>query len=67
MVKKNGGGVKGGQYCFGDEVSMADVFLVPQISSCRRFKYDLSGMEVLEEIEGRLMKLEAFRNAAPEN
>lgn len=30
-----------GAHCVGDALSMADVFLVPQIFACRRFKVDL--------------------------
>jgi maleylacetoacetate isomerase/maleylpyruvate isomerase len=31
-----------GRYCFGDEVTMADVLLVPQVANSRRYQMDLA-------------------------
>lgn len=57
----------GGTYCFGDQVSMADVCLVPQMFNARRFDTDLGPFPKLVEIDERLRALEAFEKAAPEN
>ncbi|MCH8347597.1 MAG: maleylacetoacetate isomerase [Proteobacteria bacterium] len=58
---------KGGGYCFGECVTMADVFLVPQMWNANRFKCDLAPFPALAAIEQRLYKLEAFDAARPEN
>uniref|UniRef100_A0A7S3G0V7 GST C-terminal domain-containing protein n=1 Tax=Strombidium rassoulzadegani TaxID=1082188 RepID=A0A7S3G0V7_9SPIT len=55
-VKKNGG-----LYSFGDTVTMADVFLVPQLGNARRFHYNFEeDFGHLAVIEKRLMELPEF-------
>ena len=46
-----------GQYCTGDQVSLADVFLYPQAISCARFDIDLSEFKNIKEIFDNLNKL----------
>jgi maleylpyruvate isomerase len=55
-----------GPFCFGSTVSLADVFLVPQLANARRFKVDLRWPRLLAA-EAECLKLDAFRQAAPEN
>jgi len=55
-----------GRFCFGDAVSMADVYLVPQMYNARRFQADLSATPTLVEIDRALQALPAFKSAAPE-
>lgn len=55
----------GGRFSFGDAPTLADVYLVPQIESSRRFKVDLGRWAVLSRIEANCMALEAFQRAAP--
>ncbi|KAL2911851.1 hypothetical protein HK105_208701 [Polyrhizophydium stewartii] len=59
--------VKGtaGKYCFGDEVTLADVFLVPQIGNAVRWGVDMSKFPTLAAIGDRLGELDAFRKAHP--
>lgn len=57
---------RGGRYCYGDAVTMADVFLAPQMYNARRFNCDLAGMPTLVGIDAALMALPAFAAAAPE-
>ena len=52
-------------FCFGNSPSLADVYLIPQIESSRRFKVDLSQWPLIAEIEKNCMQLEAFQKAAP--
>jgi maleylacetoacetate isomerase len=59
-------GVHSGAYCFGNEPTAADCFLVPHLTSARRFKVDLSPFPRLLEIEARCKELRAFQLAAPE-
>ncbi len=52
-------------YCVGDDVSLADICLVPQIYQARRFKLPLDDFPRLCDIEAACMELAAFRNAQP--
>jgi maleylacetoacetate isomerase len=54
------------RYCFGDEVSLADVCLVPQMYNARRFKTDLTPFPTLVAISSHLEALEPFAAALPE-
>lgn len=56
-----------GPYCYGDEVSLADVCLVPQVYNARRFKVPLDSFPRVLEIEQTCAVLEPFSRAAPEN
>ena len=54
-----------GPYCFGDQVTLADVFLVPQFGNARRFGVDLRWPRLLA-VEAACLALPAFQAAAPE-
>jgi maleylpyruvate isomerase len=54
-----------GPYSFGASPTLADVYLIPQIESARRFKVDLSRWPRLLAIEAACLQLDAFRLAAP--
>ena len=56
----------GGQFCFGDEVSLVDICLVPQMYNARRFSYDLTEFPGLFAVDARLQALEPIAAAAPE-
>jgi maleylpyruvate isomerase len=55
-----------GKFCVGDELSLADVFLIPQLYGSRRFGVDLSAFPRLLEIEARCLALPAFQAAHPD-
>lgn len=55
-----------GEYCFGDQLSMADICLVPQVYNAIRFQLDLSAYPLIESIYHRCNQLPAFQRAAPE-
>jgi maleylacetoacetate isomerase len=55
-----------GAYCYGDDVTLADVMLVPQMANARRFNCNLKLCPALVEIDAKLRKIEAFEKAAPE-
>ncbi len=57
----------GGDYCFGDTVTMADVFLLPQMWNARRFGCDVTPYANLTRIEARLYEHPAIDTARPEN
>jgi maleylacetoacetate isomerase len=54
-----------GSYCFGESITMADVFLVPQVITCERFKVDMTKYPLLMKIYNNCLKLEAFKIAHP--
>lgn len=60
----NAHGLKG-PFAFGANVTVADVYLVPQIESARRFKVDLGRWPRLMEIDEACGRLDAFKRAAP--
>jgi len=55
----------GGPYCFGEDLSAADVCLVPQMLNARRFKVDLADYPTLCAIDAYLRKHEKIAAAAP--
>lgn len=54
-----------GSYCIGDQVSAADVFLIPQIFGAQRYNFDINKYPRVGTIFQRCMSLEAFKNAQP--
>lgn len=57
----------GGTFTIGSALSLADVFLVPQIYSAKRFKVDLSAYPFIAGVAARLDELPAFAAAHPDN
>jgi maleylacetoacetate isomerase len=55
-----------GRYMFGSAVTLADVFIVPQMYNARRFKCDVAPYPTLNSICANLEGLPAFTAAAPE-
>uniref|UniRef100_A0A8C9HND3 Maleylacetoacetate isomerase n=1 Tax=Piliocolobus tephrosceles TaxID=591936 RepID=A0A8C9HND3_9PRIM len=54
-----------GTYCVGDEVTMADLCLVPQVANAERFKVDCTPYPTISSINKRLLVLEAFQVTHP--
>jgi len=54
-----------GDFCFGGRPGLADVYLVPQVESARRFQVDLARWPRISAIDAACAGLEAFRRAAP--
>ena len=54
-----------GDFCFGGAPTLADVYLVPQVESARRFKVDVSQWPHVAAVDQACLSLEAFRLAAP--
>jgi maleylpyruvate isomerase len=59
--------VRPGPYCFGASVTLADIYLVPQIYNARRLKVPLDAFPKLVAIDAACLKLPAFDKARPEN
>ena len=56
---------KRGAYCFGNAPTLADVYLIPQIESARRFQVDVSPYPAILAIEQACAQLPAFQRAVP--
>mgnify|MGYP006158550357 FL=1 len=54
-----------GRFSFGDNPTLADVYLIPQVESARRFNVDLTQWPHIMAVEKACMALEAFQKAAP--
>ncbi len=53
-------------YCAGDQVGMADVYLVPQLYNARRFKLALDPYPRLRAVDAACLQLPAFARCTPE-
>ena len=57
---------EGGPFCFGEQPSLADLCLVPQLANARRFGVDVAAFPRLLKAEAAARNLKAFADAAPE-
>jgi maleylpyruvate isomerase len=55
-----------GRFCHGDEVTLADLFVVPQLHGARRFGVDVTRFPTLLRVEASCVPLPAFVAAAPD-
>ncbi len=55
-----------GPYALGERVGLADLCLVPQLYSARRFAFPLDAFPCLRRVEAACAELPAFRAARPE-
>ena len=55
-----------GKFLVGDALSLADVFLIPQMYNARRAGVDVTQFPRLIDIEAQALSLEAFAKAVPE-
>lgn len=56
-----------GTFCFGDQISAADVFLIPQMFASLRFNVDLKTYPLCEKIYNNCKTVTAFQKAHPLN
>jgi len=56
-----------GPYAFGNQVTLADVCLVPQVANARRFDVPLDRFPKIVAVDAACLKLPAFDKARPEN
>ncbi|XP_032355574.1 maleylacetoacetate isomerase isoform X2 [Etheostoma spectabile] len=54
-----------GEYCVGDEISMADICLVPQVYNAERFKVDVGQYPTIKRLNQTLLEIEAFKVSNP--
>ncbi|XP_030764867.1 probable maleylacetoacetate isomerase 2 [Sitophilus oryzae] len=56
-----------GKYCVGDEITLADCCLIPQVFNARRFHVDLRPFPIILRIDRELETHPAFLAAHPSN
>ena len=54
-----------GKFSHGDQVTMADICLVPQVFNAQRFEVDMARYPLTMAVFGRCMTLPAFEAAQP--
>ncbi|MBA2711251.1 MAG: maleylacetoacetate isomerase [Tatlockia sp.] len=52
--------------CYGSEVSMADICLIPQVYNANRFEFPMENYPLINEINRYCLTLKPFQNASPE-
>jgi maleylpyruvate isomerase len=55
-----------GRHAIGDQITLADICLTPQLYNARRFGLDLSPYPRIVEVDAAARRLPAFETAAPE-
>ena len=55
-----------GPFCFGEQPTLADAVLVPQLYNARRFQVDPAPYPLVRSIEAACLELESFARARPE-
>ncbi|KAH8362291.1 hypothetical protein KR200_005585, partial [Drosophila serrata] len=58
-------GQSAGKYCVGNELTMADICLVPQVHNAKRYKVDLSPYPTIVRLDKELLELEVFKSTHP--
>ena len=54
-----------GKYCVGDNISIADLCLVPQYEAAVRFNVDVSQFNLINKINSELSKLPEYQTSHP--
>jgi maleylpyruvate isomerase len=55
------------QYCFGEQVTLADIYLIPQVYNALRFEVDMGVFPHILNVYQNCNQLDAFIQAKPEN
>lgn len=56
----------GGNFCFGEQVTLADICLIPQVYNAIRFDIDMTPYPNIEKVCRHCISLSAFASASPE-
>lgn len=59
-------GLRSAPYSYGEQVTMADVYLVPQLYNAARFDVSLEPFPLIAAVRDALKELPAFQKAAPD-
>ncbi len=58
--------LEGGDFCYGDSLSLADICLVPQLYNAHRWGISLDAMPKIKQIEAHLDTIAAVAAAHPD-
>lgn len=58
---------RAGKYCVGDDITLADCCLVPQVYNARKFRVSLKAFPTIVQIDKNLESHPAFKAAHPKN
>ena len=56
-----------GDFCYGNNPTLVECYLIPQVYSARRFGVDMSAYPIIEAIDKHCHTLQAFIDAEPSN
>lgn len=56
-----------GDFACGDEPTLADICLIPQVYNAKRYEFDLRAYPTIRGIDDRCQEVEAFAKAAPQH
>jgi maleylacetoacetate isomerase len=54
-----------GKFCFGDSITLADIFLIPQIYNANRFGVNMNQFPKIKKINRICYQIKGFRDAHP--
>lgn len=58
---------RAGPFCFGRNVTLADICLIPQLANAKRFGIDIERWPRLAAVEEQCLSIDAFQRARPES
>ena len=58
---------KSGDFCFSNELTLADLFLIPQLYNTNRFQLDMESFPTLKKVNNNCLEKDYFQKALPEN
>jgi maleylacetoacetate isomerase len=58
--------IEPGPYAFGSRITLADLYLVPQVFNARRFNISLDAYPKIAAVDAACAELRAFQDAAPD-
>jgi maleylpyruvate isomerase len=58
---------KSGDYCLGDQPTIADVCLIPQVYNAKRYEFDLGPYPAIRMVNDHCQAIPAFAKAAPQH
>lgn len=56
-----------GPYCLGKSITIADVYLIPQVYNAQRFEFSLNDYPLIQQVNNLCMQHPAFIKAMPDN
>lgn len=56
-----------GPYCLGNLITLADVFLIPQVYNANRFEFSLGNFPLIQRVNEHCLAHPAFEKAHPDN